>query len=152
MNKDIPINLYKQIHAVMPILCVDVVILYEGKALLCKRTNEPVKGQYWVVGGRVFKGETLKEAVIRKVQQEAGIEVKIIEQLGVEETMFDTSPFGGDTHTVNAVYLAVPKGKSEPKLDSQHEEFKWFSTIKKDFHPYIKKYIRLAKKVYEKKL
>ncbi len=45
----------------------------------------------------------------------------------------------------------VNQKKSKPKLDDQHEEFKWFSTIKKDFHPYIKKYIRLAKKTYEKK-
>ena len=146
MNKDIPFNLYKQIHAVIPILCVDAVILCEGKILLFKRINEPVKGQYWFPGGRVLKGETFKEAVMRKVRQEAGIEVKIVKQLGTEETMFNTGPFGGNTHTVNIVYLAVPKGKSKPKLDDQHDDFQWFSEIKREFHPYVKKYIKLAKK------
>ena len=44
MNKDIPIKLYKQIHAVMPILCVDVVILYEGKVLFAKGQTNRSKG------------------------------------------------------------------------------------------------------------
>jgi len=151
MHKDIPLALYKKIHQSMPVPCVDVVILHEGKFLLCKRTNEPVKGQWWLVGGRVQKGETLEEAVVRKVKQEAGFEVNVIKQLGAEETIFETGPFGWPTHTVNVIFLAVPKGKVILKVDDQHEESQWFQTVKKDFHPYVKKFIKLAKKAYEER-
>ena len=55
MHENIPLELYKRIHKTMPIPCVDVVIRHKDRFLLCKRKNEPAKGLYWFVGGRVLK-------------------------------------------------------------------------------------------------
>lgn len=50
----IPENDYKKILSTMPILCVDLIIFFDGKCLLLKKKNEPAKGQYWFPGGRVY--------------------------------------------------------------------------------------------------
>jgi len=51
-------NLYKKILEYLPILCVDVIIKdLNGSILLIKRNNEPLKGEWWVIGGRVLHGE-----------------------------------------------------------------------------------------------
>jgi len=55
----------------MPILCVDVILRNrKGEYLLLKRLNEPKKGRWWPVGGRVSGGE-LTAAARRKVREEA---------------------------------------------------------------------------------
>ena len=70
---------YNQIIEVLPILCVDIVIQnIDGKYLLIKRANEPIKGCWWVVGGRVHKEETCEEAAIRKVWEEVSLNVKTL--------------------------------------------------------------------------
>jgi colanic acid biosynthesis protein WcaH len=143
-QKEIPIKLYKQIHASMPIPCVDAVVVDGGKALLFRRTNQPAKGQYWFPGGRVYKGETLKEAVLRKVKEETGLDVKIISQLGNEETIFAEGPFDGPTRTINTVFLVKLKKGDVIKIDSQHDDLKWVNKAPRESHTYIKKFIRAA--------
>jgi colanic acid biosynthesis protein WcaH len=151
MHKDISLSLYKKIHAAMPIPCVDAVVVQDGKTLLCKRTNEPVKGHYWLPGGRIRKGETLTEAILRKVEQETGLKVRIVAQLGTEETMFDEGPFGGPTHTVNTVFLVRPVGTVDLATDDQHSDLAWFPLTARGLHPYVAKYLRAAKRYNETK-
>lgn len=140
----IPEKLYKQIHASMPILCVDLVIIDKnGKFLLVKRSNEPAKGKWWLVGGRANKGETLRQAAARKAKQELGTKVILEEALGFDETMFKTGPFGSPTHTVNIVFSARLSGKSI-KLDSQAEKYAWFDRIDPKWPAYVKKFLLLA--------
>ena len=50
---------YKMILEWMPIPTVDAIITFEGKFLLLKRNKPPVKGEWWLPGGRVRKGEAL---------------------------------------------------------------------------------------------
>jgi 8-oxo-dGTP diphosphatase len=46
-----------------------------GRLLLIKRANEPGRGQWSVPGGRVEPGETDKEAVMREISEETGLDV-----------------------------------------------------------------------------
>lgn len=142
--KEIPIVLYKKIHQVMPIVCVDIVVLYKNKILLGKRLNRPDKGKWWLPGGRVLKGETLKHAAIRKLNEETGIKTKNLKELGFGETFFKDGPFSGSTHTVNFVFLFRAKKNPNLYLDKQHSEFKWFENIPTGSHPYVKKFIKKA--------
>lgn len=61
------------------ILAKVIVELYlekEGKILLQRRTNTNYEdGKYGFVGGHVAQNETLKEALVREVKEEAGIKV-----------------------------------------------------------------------------
>ena len=70
----IPKDKYAEIMKALPILCVDIIIKNtSNEYLLIKRAYEPLKGVWWVAGGRVLKGETLEQAAKRKVKEEIGI-------------------------------------------------------------------------------
>ena len=137
-------KLYKKIQEVLPICCVDVVIFNKNKEfLLLKRRNEPVKGYWWIPGGRILKGELIEKAVLRKAKEETGLDVKIKKLLGVKETIFKKGIYGKSVHTINIIFLAIAKN-NKVKMDSQSSEYKWFSKIDKNFYPYIKKFIKLG--------
>lgn len=84
-NKD-----YRRIVDTMPILCVDIVLRGgDGRYLLVKRNNEPLKGHWWVPGGRVYKGESLEQAAIRKAREELSLEISSPKLLGYHEYFLD---------------------------------------------------------------
>src|SRR3989339_1730756 len=113
-------KLYKKIQEVLPICCVDVVILNKNKEfLLLKRKNEPAKDQWWVPGGRIKKGEKTEKAVLRKVKEETGLNIKIKKMLGVKETIFKKGFFGNSVHTLNIIFLAKAKS-NKVKMDFQN--------------------------------
>lgn len=141
----VPHAFYRKIHASIPIPCVDIVILNkEGQVLLCHRSNKPAQRVWWFPGGGILKGETMREAVLRKVKEETGLEVKIIKKLGDDETLFPDGPFGGPTHTINIVFLAIAKKGGVLKPDNQSDEVKWFTKLPKNSPAYIKKFYKLA--------
>ena len=132
----IPVEQYKQILEVMPILCVDVVIKNScGEYLLVKRANEPCKGQWWVVGGRVLKNETLEQAVLRKVKQEIGLTVQALDPLGYYEDRFEKNSIQLDSplHAVSVVFSTVIDGEQVIKLDGQSHEWKFFKELPRAF-------------------
>ena len=59
----------------MPTPSVDALIVIGKSLLLLRRNNNPAKGQWWLAGGRIRKGESLAEALIREVEEETGLEV-----------------------------------------------------------------------------
>lgn len=68
--------LYEKILQVMPIPCVDIVLVNDDdEILLVLRANKPAQGKWWFPGGRVYFGETRKNAVKRKLFEECGYEL-----------------------------------------------------------------------------
>jgi colanic acid biosynthesis protein WcaH len=132
----IPKNQYKKIIEVLPILCVDIIIKNDkNEFLLVKRANEPLKGQWWVVGGRVLKGETMEQAAIRKAKEEVSLELKSLELIGYYEEVYGENPFGvqNGLHTVSIVFLAVVDSYQQVKLDSQSSEWKYSKYLPNNF-------------------
>ncbi|TOG48146.1 hypothetical protein CGJ00_12225 [Vibrio parahaemolyticus] len=61
-----------------PLVSIDLVIENaQGQTLLGLRNNRPAQGFWFVPGGRVLKGESLKDAFLRLCQDEVGLEVNI---------------------------------------------------------------------------
>lgn len=137
-------DLYEKIHTTMPIACVDVIITNDNKFLLVKRKNKPVQNQWWFPGGRIFKNETLIEAVIRKSFEETGLKVKIINRIGIEETIFSDGPFNSTTHTINVVYAVKANNPEKIKMDKQSSEYDWFSKINDNWNPYVKNFLKIV--------
>ena len=123
---------YKKMIAALPILCVDIALQDDaGRYLLIKRANEPLKDQWWVIGGRVLKGETCEQAARRKLKEEVNVEGVELKMLGLYEDFFDRNSLGIDTmyHTVSVVYRAkVPDVKSI-RLDAQSKDWTFATSL-----------------------
>ena len=132
----IPTEQYNQIIEVLPILCVDVVITNtRGEYLLIKRANEPRKGQWWVIGGRLLKGETLEQAVLRKVWEETSLKVETVHPLGYYEAVSQENPFGlaPRLHAVSVVFSAVVGDHQQIRLDDQSVGWRYSKELPVDF-------------------
>lgn len=132
----IPTEKYSEILKIMPIVCVDLIIVHEGKFLLLLRDNEPAKNQYWFPGGRINKMESIKDATIRKAIEETNLVCTFSRIISVEETIFEkNSHMQTDIHTINiCCLLELSTTLNEVQLDNLHIEYKWFSNIDISFH------------------
>lgn len=100
-------ELYKKIVDSVPLLCVDVILRHKDKYILVKRDNDPLKGFWWVCGGRVLKGESVWEASMRKVKEDTGCIVDSLELVGIYEDTYSESAFGVPTATTSIVFTAT---------------------------------------------
>lgn len=128
----IPLEEYKQILDVLPILCVDVIITNSrGEYLLVKRKGEPLKGQWWVIGGRVLKGEMLEQAVIRKVKTEVGLTLRNLRPVGYYEEVFGDAPFQVQSgfHGVSVVFRGEADDRQPIILDGQSADWTYAKVL-----------------------
>lgn len=67
----------KREYPTQPIVGVGALIVHDGKLLLVKRGVEPAKGKWSIPGGAVELGERIRDALIREVKEECGLNVEI---------------------------------------------------------------------------
>ena len=132
-------KLYKDILEVLPVLCVDIALVHQGKYILVKRSNHPKKDLWWVPGGRVHKGETVENACHRKVKEELNIEITNLRLIGYYEDLYENNDFELEDmiHTVSIVFEATTKSL-DITLDDQSSDWDFFDNLPKEFK--IKQY------------
>jgi len=103
------------------VLCVDGVLIKDGKILLLKRNVEPYLGFWHTVGGQVEENETLKEALIREFKEETNLDVQVGKIIGgrIENTQ---------DRTKIIVVLQVTSAQGEIRLNKENQEYKWFTS------------------------
>lgn len=131
-------GLYNAFLTNMPLSCVDVCIFCDKGVLLVKRNTEPLKGGWCMPGGRLFKGELLKDCAKRKCIEEVGLDCTIGPIVHTDETVFDTGPRNIPIHSINVCFFAIPSNY-DVRLDTYSDDFKWVLKIDPDFHPYVRK-------------
>lgn len=106
------------------IVC-SAIVVKDSKILLVKRSIDPESGKWALPGGYLSWDETTEEGAIREVREETGVDVKIINLLGVY-----SDPHRVKTEAIEnvaIVYLTEPvSGKSAEALD-EVEEVEWVS-------------------------
>ena len=128
-------KLYQEIQKVLPIICVDVLIVREGKCLLLFRDNEPAKGMYWFPGGRIYKNEIIEQAAIRKAKEETGLDCLFEKIISTEQSIFiKNENMATDIHTINICCLMNITTNLEIKLDHLHTGYKWVDTMDSSYH------------------
>ncbi len=126
----------------LPICCVDVLIIRRNAVLLVRRRDEPQARQLWLPGGRLRKGEPLSSCAVRQAREEVGLEIGKPRPLGVAGTLFATSAHGArTTHTVNVTFSATVVDETvEPRLDRAHSEYVWWPVSRRLPHPYLRRW------------
>ncbi len=113
------------------LVAIDIIVRCpEGAVLLGLRENEPARGTYFVPGGIIRKGETMREAFARILKDEIGIDGALDKAtlLGVFEHFYAANRFndpGYGTHYVVIAYELTLQQRPPVEGDSQHSDFKW---------------------------
>ncbi len=139
----IPDDVWADIVAHMPVPSVDLVVDCADGVLLARRQNEPASGEWFVPGGRVKKGEPIRETVSRVAREELGIDVSIQTELGTYDHFYETADMedAGGKHYVAHGYRVTPDSEVI-ELDDQHDDSDVFSTDDlPDLHPYVEAYL-----------
>ena len=129
-NEKIPSSLYELIVDVLPIASVEAVIVQDDSLLFLRRNNNPVKGQLWFPGGRIRKGETFEETLIREVKEETGLQLIESKLVNVYSRIFN------ERHDITIVYICKCK-PDNITLNNEHSEYKYFKKLPKNIHPYL---------------
>ena len=116
-------------NAVIP--TVDLIVFRDDggnrEFLLGKRKNPPSQGQWFVPGGRQFKGETLEEAATRQLK-ELGITGKLFPLLGCID-FYGINGMGIRYHSLMHLFLVGIRQGTYPRRLGDHSAMKWFQSI-----------------------
>lgn len=139
--------LYREILKVMPIACVDLVVVDKlGRVLLLKRTNEPAKNEWWFPGGRVYYLETRLDAATRKLREECGLESVELVEVGTFDVIVERLDTGDKLHGITTVYIANVSSVAVT-LDGQNSDAEWrfpSDWLKYRLNPFIERVISIS--------
>jgi len=108
-----------------PLIGVGAVIVQDGRALLIRRGQPPLLGEWSLPGGVLECGETLRDAARREAREETGLMVEVSEMLGVYERVIHDDDGRVRYHYVLIDFLCRPAG-GEMKAGSDAAEVGWF--------------------------
>lgn len=113
-------------HDRHPVLCIDGIIFNdESKVLLTRRSVDPQKGWWSIIGGRVKVADNNCEAaLVREVKEETGLDVEITNLVGVLAQPQRVLPADPRFYVVQMVYTARVIGGVLTKND-EADEFRW---------------------------
>ena len=99
-----------------------LIVNKEGRILLTK--SHKWFDKYTLPGGHIEVGETMKEAVIREVKEEAGLDVEVAEMLLMQEAIFPEE-FWKRKHFIFFDFLCKSRDQ-QVKLDGRElQEYVW---------------------------
>ena len=109
-----------------PSLAVDAVTIRGDEVLLIRRGREPWRGMLAFPGGFVDKGEDPQHAVLRELEEECGMEGKVIRLLCVRGSP-DRDPRG---HVVSIAYVVSATGEPVAGDDAASAAWHKISEVK----------------------
>jgi len=92
----------------VPRVGVGAVILDGRRVLLVRRGKAPLAGKWSVPGGLVELGETTREAILREVAEECGLQVRLGEVAGILDRVVRDAAGRIRYHWVLVDYVAYP--------------------------------------------
>ena len=102
-------------------------VFRDGRALVARRARAPLRGLYSLPGGVVEIGETLREAALRELREEVGVEARIVGfNDHVEAIVRDER--GVQAHYVIASFVARWTG-GEAQRSEEADEVMWIDPV-----------------------
>jgi mutator protein MutT len=106
---------------------VGAIIMQDERILLVRRSNPPLQGEWSIPGGVVETGETTKEAIVREVREETGLEIEVVRLAEVFERIVRDRESRVQYHFVLIDYLCqVIAGEAHAASDVS--EVRWVRT------------------------
>ena len=102
--------------------CIVITRESEPKVLLIERGDEPFKGCWAFPGGFMDMDETTEQCAIRELEEETGLKVSKVHQIGAYSKM-DRDPRG---RTVTVAYLAIVDALTAVKGQDDAAKAGWF--------------------------
>ena len=109
-----------------PAVTADCIVMTredDPKVLLIERGHEPFKGCWAFPGGFMNMDETTEQCAIRELEEETGLKVTDIQQLGAYSKV-DRDPRG---RTITVAYLAFVDNPLPVKGQDDAAKAQWFS-------------------------
>ena len=130
----IPEKLFESIQRNMPIVTVDLLIvrnesnLDTTEILLIKRNIYPEIGKWCLVGGRILKGESFRDAINRQVDREFGTTAKILKPWSYDTPIaINNNPHADvQKHYVSMLFPLLLTGTIHCSSGPEWSEAKWF--------------------------
>ena len=107
-----------------PVVGVGVVVWQGGKVLLIRRGKPPRQGQWSLPGGHQELGETVREAAVREVREEAGIDIVLGGLLDVIDAIGRTTD-GALSHHYTLVDFDADWASGEAVAGSDAADVAW---------------------------
>ncbi|KAJ9076969.1 Nudix (Nucleoside diphosphate linked moiety X)-type motif 1 [Entomophthora muscae] len=101
-------------------LYTNLFLISGSKILLGLKKRGLGQGKWNGFGGKVESEETIEEGAIREMKEEAGIDVDLVEKIGILEFVFSGRPQALETH------IFVAKGYSGELIESEEMYPQWF--------------------------
>jgi ADP-ribose pyrophosphatase YjhB (NUDIX family) len=157
----VPTDIYSKVLDAIVVACVDVMLVYEDRAIIAKRAQFP-HADWWLLGGRMYTGEHLTQAASRLMRREAKL------QLPESRFNFLTTfagawkkrthdPVNNGTHTLSVVFRAAISKEELDGIELNEEYSAWKlmtpdDLIGNNYHPAIIQCARALKASgYEKR-
>lgn len=147
---------FKTVVKNTPLVSIDLCLIHDFKMLLGRRNNDPLKGQWFTPGGRIFKNESWQNCIKRVAKSELGINInnpKNFKFMGIWDHFYNNSALDKNisTHYVNLPHYLVFNDKPKLIIDNQHEKVAWFSLKQLEdddnIHPYMQKYAKWLRNI-----
>lgn len=115
-----------------PLVGVGAVVVDEGRVLLVRRGNEPLRGHWSLPGGLLELGEPLTAGVVREVREETGLTVEPIELIELLDRIYRQDE-RVRYHYVIADYLCRVAG-GDLKAASDADAVRWVERAEWNSH------------------
>lgn len=143
-------KMFSQVIENAPLVSIDLIIRnLQGDILLGKRTNPPAQGYWFILGGRLYKNESIEQAFLRITKQEFGYSILLNQAnfFGVYQHFYNDSIFCRDIST-HYIVLAYELVFTHYELSSlpllQHSQYIWIPVkdllIDNNVHNFTKAY------------
>lgn len=103
---------------------VGLVLLRDGKVLLCRRLKAPEAGFWNIPGGKIDFMERAMDAVRRETLEETGLEVGEVRLLCADEQVFPNEKH----HWISLLYVTEDfSGEARLMEPTKHDGLEWFA-------------------------
>lgn len=109
-------------------------VVYKDRILLLRESSSyesPNQGKWDVPGGRVKPGEIFYEGLLREIQEESGLAVKLGKPFSVQGWR---PVIKGIEHQIIGTFVECFSNSSEVKLSEDHDGYEWVNP--KDYKKY----------------